>query len=106
MLDQVFELFAVPIGGHGRETPSKINAGLPAGDQVILGDVEAFEIGPDGAAVVYLADQEIDQMFELFATGLTDRDNDGVGDVCDACPDVPNPCPGTDFNGDRLKSVP
>ena len=94
-------LFAVPIGGFARETPTKLNGVLVPG-----GGVEAFDIGPDGAAVVYLADQEIDQMFELFATGLTDRDNDGVGDVCDICPDLPNPCPGTDFNGDRLKSVP
>jgi hypothetical protein len=64
---EVFELFRVPINGG---TTIKLNGPMVSG-----GNVSAFEpgftsffISPDSNRVVYLADQETNNVFELFAT--------------------------------------
>lgn len=56
------ELFRVPITGG---TSVKLNAPLVAG-----GGVWSFTISPDSARVVYRADQEADNVFELYSVPL------------------------------------
>ena len=71
-LMQVFELYSVPVDASAPAV--KINAPLvPAGDvqSVSTSDsIPEFEIGPDGARVIYLADQEIPDVVELFAVPI------------------------------------
>ena len=63
-LVQVFELYSVPVDASAPAV--KINAPL-----VPAGDVQSvFEIGPDGARVIYLADQEVPDVVELFAVPI------------------------------------
>src|SRR5262249_29649192 len=57
------ELFSVPVDG-GTE-PVKLN-GSPAPG----GDVLQFLMSPDGQRVVYLADQDANDVFELFSVPL------------------------------------
>jgi hypothetical protein len=45
------------------EEPAKLNGTLVSGGQVI-----DFHISPDSSRVVYKADQETDEQFELFVT--------------------------------------
>ena len=45
--------------------PLELNPPLVPG-----GDVESFQISPDGARVVYLADLEVDERVELFLTRI------------------------------------
>ena len=62
--DELFELYSVAI--DGTSAPLTLNAALVAG-----GDVQPeFEIGPAGTWVAYLADQEVDERFELFGAAL------------------------------------
>jgi Tol biopolymer transport system component len=78
-LDDVIELFAVPIqGGLAR----KINADL-AGSQ----DVSVFAFAPTGNRIVYLSDEETSGKTELFSRLFsTDGDADGILALCDCAP--------------------
>ena len=58
----VVELFKVPIGGGAAE---RISGSLASGGSVRTGPFD-FEFSPDGRAVYYLADQETDNLTELF----------------------------------------
>ncbi|MSR62706.1 MAG: hypothetical protein EXS08_09725 [Planctomycetes bacterium] len=59
-----FELYAVPADGSAAAV--KLNGALVAG-----GDVTApFELSGDGRWLVYRADQEVDEQFELYAVPL------------------------------------
>ncbi len=58
----VIELYSVPIGGG---TPTKLNGSLPIGGDVSL---QFDKISPDGRKVVYKADQDADNVFELYAS--------------------------------------
>lgn len=58
--DEVVELYSVPIGGGA---PIKLNAPFPAGGAILYNN---FSISPDGAWVAYIADQDTDEMFELY----------------------------------------
>jgi hypothetical protein len=60
----VFELYSVPLDGSA--APVKLNAPLVSGG--IVGDV--FQISPDSSRVVYLADQDTDNVWELFSVPL------------------------------------
>ena len=61
-----------------------------------------FALTPDGATVIYLADQTVDDVIELYARGIDpDQDADGIFDVCDICPGEPNPDQ-SDDDGDGL----
>jgi Tol biopolymer transport system component len=60
--DDVKELYSVPITGPFGDGV-KLNATLVPG-----GDVTAFRISPDGRWVVYRADQDTDDVYELYAT--------------------------------------
>ena len=56
-----FELFGVPIDGGG--PPAKVS-----GPMIAAGDVQTgFRMSPDGAWVLYRADAELDERFELYA---------------------------------------
>lgn len=67
--NDVWELYSVPITGG---TAVKLNGPLVAGGDVGGdGDVyHCFDISPDSARVVYLADQEISQVFELYSVSI------------------------------------
>jgi Tol biopolymer transport system component len=60
--DTVFELYSVPLGGPAA-AGIKFNGALVAG-----GNVVNFQISPDSGRVVYRADQQTDEVFELFMT--------------------------------------
>src|SRR6185503_15585206 len=62
----VLELFRVPIDGGA--PPVKLNARLALGEQP--GDVLDAAINPDGASVVYRADLEVDERFDLFSVSI------------------------------------
>jgi Tol biopolymer transport system component len=60
-IDQADELFAAPISGASE--PVELSGILVAG-----GDVEpGFELAPDGGRVVFRADLELDERFDLYA---------------------------------------
>ena len=78
--DEKFELFVVPVDGSAE--PLELNGALVAGGDVELPgsanplDVP-FVISPDGARVVYLADQDEDGMSELFSVPI-DRSTEPI----------------------------
>ena len=66
-----FELFSVPIEGSLQEidkSSARLNGPLVPG-----GDVVQFEIAPDGSRVVYRADQELDERFEVYSVPIAPR---------------------------------
>ncbi len=60
-VDEAFELFSVPTAGGSLV---KLNGALTAGGAVRSGSVT---FSPDSAQVVYIADQQTDEVFELFS---------------------------------------
>lgn len=62
--DDVQELYSVPIGGG---TVTKLNSPLPAGGDV---DSSEFRISPDSRTVVYIAEQEANNLDELFSVPI------------------------------------
>lgn len=64
-VDERFELYSVPVTGG---TPVPLNGPLVAGGDIPRGD---FAVAPDGARVVYRADQAEDERFELYSVPLT-----------------------------------
>ena len=72
--DNVNEIYIVPAGGG---TPVKLNGPLPVG-----GDVTGFNLqfSPDGSRVLYGADQNVDDVFEIFVRIVRNRVNSGGGD--------------------------
>jgi len=63
--DEVLELYSVPLGGG---PAVRLDGALAPGGTA--GDVERFEVSPDGRHVLYRADQAEDDVFELFAVRL------------------------------------
>ncbi len=66
-VDGVTELYAASIFGGAVQ---KLNGTLTAGGGVYYASIK---IAPDSRAVIYRADQEVDEKFELFVT-LQSRD--------------------------------
>jgi hypothetical protein len=77
-VDDVFELWSIPLDPLSGNVPVRLSANPVAGGGVARaaprladdGTFEPrpqFELGADGARVVYRADQELDEVFELFA---------------------------------------
>ena len=62
----LFELFSVPTDGSS--SPVQLNATLVQGGDISVGSVNAppFLISPDGASVAYSADQEVNDLIELY----------------------------------------
>jgi hypothetical protein len=70
-IDGVNELYSRPIDGSG--SPIKLSGPMVYGGDV-SGWYGAFEISPDSRRVVYLADQDVDETYELYS-----RPIDGSG---------------------------
>lgn len=68
---QVFELFVVPLDGS--RPPARLSSPLVVGGDVSGGFGPSFLISNDSRWVVYRADQELDQEFELFRVPLGGR---------------------------------
>lgn len=60
--DEVYELYSVPLGGGA--APAKLNGVLVNGGSTY----SDFHFSPDSSRVVYLADQQTDDVDELFVT--------------------------------------
>jgi hypothetical protein len=71
-IDEVHELFSVPIAGPA-SSGVKLNGALVAG-----GDVVRHQISPNGARVVYVADQQTAEVFELFSVPVAGPASSGV----------------------------
>jgi dipeptidyl aminopeptidase/acylaminoacyl peptidase len=71
--DEVMELYSVPLNGPA-SSEVKINGSMVAGGDV-LGD---FQISPDSSRVVYRADQQIDNINELYSVPLSGPASSGV----------------------------
>ena len=70
--DGVTELWSVPVAGPAADGV-KLNR-----DLVAMGNVHSFLISADGARVVYLADQQIDDVWELYSVPLTGPAEAGI----------------------------
>jgi hypothetical protein len=68
----VYELYSVPIGGPAA-AGIKLNGTL-----VALGNVTSFQISPDSSRVIYYADQQTDEIFELYSVPLGGPAADGI----------------------------
>jgi hypothetical protein len=72
-VDEVFELYSVPVAGPASEGV-KLNGTL-----VDKGDVsDVFEISPNSKRVVYFADQEADEQFRLYGVPIAGPASAGV----------------------------
>ena len=71
--NDVFELYRVNLASPGSST--KLNGQLALCGLAVCGDVTQFAVTPDNSAVVYIADQTADDVFELFRTVLTSLAN-------------------------------
>lgn len=65
--DEVFELYSVP--SDGSQAPVRLNGTLVSGGDV-SGAAETFQISPDSSFVAYLADQETDDVSELYVVPI------------------------------------
>ena len=63
-----WELFSIPIDGHSK--PIRLNGDLVEGRDVWTPSSPSFVISPDGSRVVYVADEEADELFELFSVPI------------------------------------
>jgi Tol biopolymer transport system component len=64
--DNVFEIFSVPIAGG---TPVKLNGSMVANGDVAVAPA-GRAISPDGSRVVYVADQDTDEVLEVFSVPI------------------------------------
>jgi len=70
--DEVYELYSVPIGGPASAGVKLYGALVP------FGDVFAFQISPNSARVVYLADQQTNDVYELYSVPIAGPASAGV----------------------------
>lgn len=61
----VIELYGVPLDGSA--SPVKLNGPLVAGGDVLDAGAPGFALAPEGGRVVYLADADEDETFELYS---------------------------------------
>jgi Tol biopolymer transport system component len=67
----IFELYSARLDGSSG--PLKLNAPLVSGGNLVTSnDSAAFAISPDSTRVVYVADQEQDERFELYSVPIDD----------------------------------
>ncbi len=70
--DEVFELYSVPLAG-----PSSAGVKLN-GSLALNGDIVEFQISPDGSRVVYQADQQTNDVFELYSVPIKGPADAGI----------------------------
>jgi Tol biopolymer transport system component len=70
----VDELYSVPIDGPV-SAGVKLNSALPEGGDV---DFKNFAVSPDSSRVVYVADQDVDEVDEIFSVPITGPATSGV----------------------------
>ena len=58
--DNVVELYSVPLGGQAA-AGVKLNGAMVTGGYVL-----SFQVSPDSSRVVYIADQDTDEVYELY----------------------------------------
>jgi len=63
--DGVFELFAADARGLAR---IRISGPMPVIALIVVGDVYAFAWSPDGTRLAYTADQDVDEVVDLYVT--------------------------------------
>jgi dipeptidyl aminopeptidase/acylaminoacyl peptidase len=63
-VDNRYEIYSIPVAGG---QPTRLNPPLVAGGKV---REVSFEITPDSSRVIYLADQEVDERFELYSVPI------------------------------------
>lgn len=61
--DETFELYSAPIDGSSLA----VRCGEPFAGGPVLGDVQGFQVTADGQHLVYFADQDIDQVPDLYS---------------------------------------
>ncbi|MFK7800066.1 MAG: putative Ig domain-containing protein [Anaerolineae bacterium] len=84
----VYELYSVPITG-GKITklnPPMVDGGNVSSEYVYIG--RDFDITPDNARVIYIADQEIDDVYELFSVPIHGGDAKKMNAPLDELSDV------------------
>lgn len=72
-VDEVFELFSVPIDRSG--PPVQLNPSLVPGGDV---DYLSPQLSPDGQYAIYIADQEVDERFELYSVPVGGPSSEAV----------------------------
>ena len=77
--DEVFELYRVSLSSPG--VSIKLNGPLVLCGPAVCGDVIEFAITPDNSAVVYIADQTLDSVFELSRPVLATTANSNTAGV-------------------------
>jgi len=70
----VDELYSVPIDGPA-SAGVKLNRPLPLGGDV---DFKNYAISPDSSGVVYIADQDVDQVDEIYSVPITGPATSGI----------------------------
>jgi len=73
-VDDIYELYSVPLAGP-HSAGVKLNGALVAGGNIFC---EGYQISPDSSRVVYLADQQTDEVFELYSVPLAGPASSGV----------------------------
>jgi hypothetical protein len=73
--NEVYELYSVPIGGPA-SSGVKLNGALVLGGDVRF--TSGFQISPNSARVVYFADQQIDEVVELYSVPIGGPASSGV----------------------------
>lgn len=75
-VDEVFELFSVPIAGGA---VIKLSPLLPAGGDVVTGPHSGPKITPDGTRVVYAADQGVNGIDNLYSVPIGGGPSTAIG---------------------------
>jgi hypothetical protein len=84
-LDGRVEIYSAPIGGGG---PVRLNGLMTTGGQV-ADEQAALAFSPNSTRVIYRANQQIADSFELYSVDAAfggDLDVDGILNACDVCP--------------------
>jgi Tol biopolymer transport system component len=75
-VDEVFELFSVPIAGGA---VVKLSPLLPAGGDVVTGPHSGPKITPDGTRVVYAADQGVNGIDNIYSVPIGGGPSTAIG---------------------------
>src|SRR5262249_51715441 len=73
-IPDVIEVFVAPVDGSAPAL--RLNG--PFGTYAIAGDVAALQVSSDGRYAVYGADQDVDEVHELYSVALPERAGDPI----------------------------